>query len=169
MPNEFPQLPVLAANVRILDDLADDVQQGFLVRTKAGTRTLDRQGFPGVTFRGEYPIGKVTYAEEDFPVRVNLEAFSPFIPLNAADSALPTTLLGITLRNPTDRPVGVEVLAWLENAVCFDNASAIRAERRTRIVEDGDRNVKGFGETTIYKLPPQLETPGQRELPSYMM
>lgn len=38
-----------------------------------------------------------------------------------------------------------------------------------RVVEAGDEYVKGFGEQRIFKLPPQLEMPGQREIPSYMM
>ena len=95
-----------------------DVQQGFLVRTKAGTRTLDRQGFPGVTFRGEYPIGKVTYAEKGFPVEVKLEAFSPFIPLNAKDSALPATVMSYTVTNTSDAPVDVDLGSWMQNATC---------------------------------------------------
>ena len=95
-----------------------DVQQGFLVRTKAGTRTLDRQGFPGVTFRGEYPIGKVTYAEKGFPVEIKLEAFSPFIPLNAKDSALPATVMSYTVTNTSDAPVDVDLGSWMQNATC---------------------------------------------------
>jgi uncharacterized protein (DUF608 family) len=34
-----------------------------------------------------------------------MEAFSPFIPLNAKDSALPATLFYITVRNTSDEPV----------------------------------------------------------------
>ena len=94
-----------------------DVQQGFLVRTKAGTRTLDRQGFPGVTFRGEYPIGKVTYAEKGFPVTVKLEAFSPFIPLNAKDSALPATAMSYTvmlIEHRSHKRLNINFSPWME-------------------------------------------------------
>ena len=116
-----------------------DVQQGFLVRTKAGTRTLDRQGFPGVTFRGEYPIGKVTYAEKGFPVTVKLEAFSPFIPLNAKDSALPATVMSYTVTNTSDAPVDVDLGSWMQNATCPYTTDAALGQRRNRLVQAGGR------------------------------
>ena len=60
---------------------------------------LDQRGFRDVAFRGEYPIGLVEYAIRHLPVAVSLEAFSPFIPLNADDSALPATMLRFTVKN----------------------------------------------------------------------
>ena len=61
------------------------LDQGFAVQVTATarrpSRTLDAKGFPGVRFCGEYPIGRVEYADEELPVAVTLEAFSPFIPL----------------------------------------------------------------------------------------
>ncbi len=60
---------------------------------KAQERTLDRIGFPNVSFRGEYPIGTVEYKADGFPVEIKLEGFSPFIPLNTADSSLPVTVM----------------------------------------------------------------------------
>jgi len=116
-----------------------DVQQGFLVRTKAGTRTLDRQGFPGVTFRGEYPIGKVTYAEKGFPVEIKLEAFSPFIPLNAKDSALPATVMSYTFTNTSDAAVDVDLGGWMQNATCPYTTDAGLGQRRNRLVQAGGR------------------------------
>src|SRR5262249_40420834 len=67
--------------------------QGFAVRTPRGgraqTRPLDRKGFAEVTFRGESPIGYVESRDDKADVAVTLEAFSPFLPLNADDSGLP--------------------------------------------------------------------------------
>ncbi|MCP5109767.1 MAG: glucosylceramidase, partial [bacterium] len=85
------------------------VRQGFVVRAGEAVRALDGSGFSNVEFRGEYPIGRVSYRDEQFPVTVDLEAFSPFIPLNAADSALPATVLRYTVRNTSSRPVGVTI------------------------------------------------------------
>ncbi len=116
-----------------------DVQQGFLVRTKAGTRTLDRQGFPGVTFRGEYPIGRVTYAEKGFPVKVKLEAFSPFIPLNAKDSALPATVMSFAVTNTTEKPLEVDLCGWMQNATCPYEQDASLGQRRNRVVQTDNR------------------------------
>lgn len=111
------------------------VEQGFALRVRAGGRTVDRtldaRGFPAVRFCGEYPIGRVRYADPALPVEVELEAFSPFIPLNVADSALPATVLRYTVRNTSDGPAEVTLAGWLENAVCLHTGPQ-RAERFVR-------------------------------------
>ncbi|MGD9420493.1 MAG: GH116 family glycosyl-hydrolase [Verrucomicrobiota bacterium JB025] len=112
-----------------------DVEQGFLIRTKAGTRTLDRQGFSDIRFRGEYPVGKVSYADQDFPVTVRLEAFSPFIPLNAKDSAIPATVMRFTVTNPSDKSIAVDLGGWLQNATCPYLPKDAQGERRNRYVK----------------------------------
>ncbi len=98
------------------------VDQGTVVRVtsngKTYTRTLDNKGFSEIKFRGEYPIGRVTYADKDFPVEIELEAFSPFIPLDAQDSALPATIMSYKVKNTSNKKVTVEIAKWLENAVC---------------------------------------------------
>jgi len=98
-----------------------EVDQGCVVRVvsqgKTEVRALDRTGFPQVRFCGEYPIAEVEYAEAGFPLTITLQAFSPFIPLNAEDSALPATLLHYTLKNTSDAPVEATLAGVLENAV----------------------------------------------------
>ena len=98
------------------------IEQGFALQIRQGqqvqTRSLDQKGFRRIRFRGEYPIGRVEYTDPDCPVEVRLEAFSPFIPLNPEDSALPATIMEFTLRNRSDGPVRCRLAGWLENAVC---------------------------------------------------
>ena len=98
---------------------ASPLAQKFSLTVGGQTRTLDRDGFPGVTFRGEYPIGIVEYADAGLPVAVKLEAFSPFIPLNPDDSGLPATILQFTVRNTSTTPVEAALAGELENAVCL--------------------------------------------------
>ncbi len=127
------------------------VQQGFAVAVDVGgarlVRRLCEQDFPEVAFRGEYPIAKVSYQRADFPVSIEMEAFSPFIPLNAKDSGLPATVFNLTLRNRGDQPATVSALGWLENAVCCHSSEFLidRAERYTRVVRDagGSRVLHG--------------------------
>ncbi len=111
--------------------------------------------FGQVTFAGEYPIGLVRYKAEGFPVEVELEAFSPFIPLNAKDSALPATIFHVTVKNTSDQVQRASVLGWLENAVCFDSARAVHAVRHSRIVNEKGRTliVHTAEETPKEKIP----------------
>ena len=100
------------------------LDQGFAIRVRRGeaveTRTLDRRGFSDIRFRGEYPIGLVSYEDPGCPVRVDLEAFSPFIPLNVDDSSLPATVLNYRVKNTSGEPVELDIGGWLENAVCLE-------------------------------------------------
>lgn len=98
---------------------ASPLAQRFFLKVGNQTRTLDRDGFPGVTFRGEYPIGIVEYTDEAVAVAVKLEAFSPFIPLNTDDSSLPATILHFTLRNTSAAPVEAMLAGEMENGVCL--------------------------------------------------
>lgn len=99
------------------------VDQGFSlrIRTSGGETVvpLDQIGFHDVTFTGKYPIGVVTYRDGRVPVSAKLEAFSPFIPLNANDSGLPATIMSFSLTNTADTPLEVTLAGWLENAVCL--------------------------------------------------
>jgi hypothetical protein len=114
------------------------LEQGFALRVAAAGRTqvraLDHTGWREVTFTGEYPLGFVEYSDPDAPVRVALEAFSPFIPLNVPDSSLPATVMRFTVTNPGAVPVEVELAGWLENAVCLESGQQRAVQRRNRIV-----------------------------------
>lgn len=134
------------ANSQLKQD--DPVRQGFAVQVRGAdgsraTRALSRAGFPKVRFRGEYPIGRVEYAEPGFPLSVSLEAFSPFIPLNPRDSSLPATVLNYTLKNTGDAAVEVILAGWLSNAVCRHSAANFvgRFERTATVVRE--RGLKG--------------------------
>ncbi len=102
------------------------LEQGFALRIAAPAevqvRTLDGRGWSQVSFIGEYPIGYVTYTDPEAPIQVTLEAFSPLIPLNAEDSALPATVLNFRIHNTSQQQLEVHIGGWLENAVCRHTA-----------------------------------------------
>ena len=112
-----------------------EVAQGAAVQVRIGDQTqvrpLSAEGFPGVRFAGEHPLGIVEYADEAFPIEISLEAFSPFIPLAAEDSALPATVMRYTVRNRSAARATVTIAGWLENAVCRFSAESFsdQAER----------------------------------------
>ena len=108
----------------------EGLDQGFALRILAGatleTRPLNAKGFPGVTFCGEYPIGKVTYADSAFPLQVSMEAFSPFIPLHLEDSSLPATVIKFTVKNTSSATITAELGGWLENVVAQKSGQLFR-------------------------------------------
>lgn len=139
------------------------VDSGFAVAVESDGKPLARvldKDFGTVEFAGEYPVGLVRYHADDFPIAVEMEVFSPFIPLAARDSALPATLFHITLKNTSEKSLKAGVLGWLENAVCFHSAQAINANRRTRILDENGRTLIVH---TAEKAPQPKETAVLRE------
>jgi non-lysosomal glucosylceramidase len=126
------------------------VGHGFQVwaRPQGGeplTRTLDRAGFPRVEFVGEYPIGRVSYrraADDPLPLDIDLEAFSPFVPLDARESGTPGTVLRFRVKNAHTGPVEVVLVGRLQNVVCARHAGRIRGRGRNEVV-------RGPGRTTL--------------------
>lgn len=104
------------------------VPQGFAIQTTSGGQTRDwplaAGGFSEISFIGEYPIGQVEYRDAHCPVAVSLEAFSPFIPLDAEDSHLPATVMRWTLKNTSPEKVTCRLSGWLQNAVCRHSEQA---------------------------------------------
>lgn len=94
---------------------------------------IDSKDFKNVTFRGEYPIARVTFSDPRRPVEVELEAFSPFIPLNTDDSSLPLTVLRYTVKNRTKDAIDLAILGAIENPVGVVSKAPIdRINRATK-------------------------------------
>lgn len=66
--------------------------------------------------RGEYPFVWVDFYDDELPVNVSLEAFTPFIPLNADDSGIPGAIIRYKVKNTSDSPVKVSIMGSLANA-----------------------------------------------------
>ncbi|MBN1805791.1 MAG: hypothetical protein JW837_11105 [Sedimentisphaerales bacterium] len=120
------------------------VDSGFAVIVEQDGKTFAKtlnKDFGRVGFAGAYPVGIIGYRQDGFPVRVSMTAYSPFIPLNTKDSALPATIFEINIRNISKQKVSVNLLGWLENAVLIDSANAVHALRRSRIVNEKQRTL----------------------------
>ncbi len=103
-------------------------QQGFWVRyshnQKTETRSLDEDGWSSIRFTGEYPIGFVDYQDQDCPLKVHLEAYSPFVPLHTDQSSLPCVVMKYTVDNLSSDPIQVELGGWLQNFIGGTDAHA---------------------------------------------
>lgn len=86
-----------------------------------GASGLGTRNAPGLvrlasaTFTGEYPLARVDFADRRLPVRVSLEAFSPFIPHEPDDSGLPVAILRYRVTNPGTAPAKVSIAWSIEN------------------------------------------------------
>jgi uncharacterized protein (DUF608 family) len=82
-----------------------------------GSSGLGTRNAPGLvrldsaTFTGEYPLARIDFDDAKLPVRVTLEAFSPFIPHEPDDSGLPVAVLRYRVTNPGAAPARVSI-AW---------------------------------------------------------
>ncbi len=144
------------------------IEQGFAIRVKAGektqTRRLDSEGFDPkhIAFRGPYPLAFVTYHDPAFPVTVELEAFSPFCPLNVDDSALPATVMHYTIKNTSEKDIEVSLAGWLENAACLGSGPLGMGQRRmeVRTLPGKLATLEGSAEET----PAASQTPARPEI-----
>jgi non-lysosomal glucosylceramidase len=77
--------------------------------------------FPGSSLSARYPFVEVRFDRGVFPVEVSLEAFTPFVPLDADDSGIPGAVLRYRVHNVSDSRCRVSVAGSLAN---FSNIKA---------------------------------------------
>jgi len=108
-------------------------------------------GVEAVEFIGEYPIAELAYHDPTLPLRVRMEAFSPFIPLESKDSGLPAIVFNVTVTNPTALGWQASVAATLQNAVGWDGVTPISGT--TCSVYGGNLNtLERLGDVTAIRM-----------------
>ena len=97
---------------------ASYIDQGFKITVDDGSKTvtkeLNKKDFDDIAFIGEYPIAFIEYGHknENLPVKVSAEVYSPFVPLDAKKSATPATIMKYTVKNVSDRKVTANLEGW---------------------------------------------------------
>ena len=89
--------------------------QGFAIEVDGKTFRLDSKGFENVRFTNHAPMAMVDYADDKCPVQVQLEAYTPFIPLNRDDSSFPVIVMRYTVTNLSSTAQEVAIGGWIEN------------------------------------------------------
>ena len=89
--------------------------QGFALQVNGKTHLLNSQGFSEVTFTNQYPMALVDYADAACPVDVQLEAYTPFIPLNRDQSSYPVAVMRYTVTNSSSKSQEVALAGWINN------------------------------------------------------
>lgn len=73
-----------------------------------------------VEFENNFPLHRWHFKDPDMPLKVSLEAFNPFIPLDVASSSFPAIAFYWELENRTDEPVKGSIIFNLENPIKGD-------------------------------------------------
>jgi uncharacterized protein (DUF608 family) len=81
------------------------------------------------TFIGSYPMAHIDFHDPALPVKVELDAFSPFIPHDPEDSGLPVAVLHYRITNPGTVAATVGIAFSVENPV-FATGGGPTSDRR---------------------------------------
>ena len=114
---------------------------GFGFGPQSGTMA----GYPHFrkcTFDGAFPIAHLTFSDDDFPARVKLTAFNPFIPHDEYNSSLPAAFFEWEIENTSEEnidftlafsvcnpsPVSRNMALCDASGIFFENAEATPSE-----------------------------------------
>lgn len=86
--------------------------------------------FDDVIFSGRFPFASVRFHDRAFPGTVTLEAFSPFIPSNDADSSLPAAFFTVRIKNTSQ-----ETLTY---SAAFSVSNPFASRGAHQLVQAGD-------------------------------
>lgn len=82
-----------------------------------------------IAFEATYPIATVRYIDQQLPVEINANIFSPFIALDENNSGLPATVYSFNIKNKSGKPVRISIAGWLENKTAIVSAKNELHER----------------------------------------
>lgn len=74
-------------------------------------------------FRGEYPLAQIDFEDRTLPVKVELDAFSPFIPHEPDDSGLPVAILRYRVTNSGSEEANIGIAFSIDNPVSAGDKS----------------------------------------------
>jgi Predicted bile acid beta-glucosidase len=77
--------------------------------------------FKESTFSAKYPFATIELKDETVPLKVEMETFNPFIPLDADSSGIPGGIIRYTLTNTSNLPVETAVCGSMTNVAGLKN------------------------------------------------
>ena len=110
------------------------VLEARLMAPYQSARGLGPDNSPGLprlesaSFTGDFPFARITFRDSKLPVSVTLEAFSPFIPLEAEDSGLPIAILRYRVANPGKHKVTAAIAFSVDNPVGMQRRDVTRGQ-----------------------------------------
>ncbi len=112
--------------------------------------------FRNCSFRGEYPFGFAYLTDPEIPIDVQITCFSPFIPLDVKNSAIPCAILEYTFENNSDERVEYEFSYHLSHLTPGSDLKEHRSSRNVVIPGRGvffsnveDERSSDFGSASL--------------------
>ena len=107
----------------------------------------------GMDYDGRFPFANVRFIDENLPVSIKMEAFTPFIPHDLNNSSLPVAAFTFDVRNTADEEIDVSMLFFVKNAALYDQPNRkpfIKEQSCDGVATlvmgaDGDANCPTFG------------------------
>lgn len=87
---------------------------GFGFGPSAGTMCAFPH-FSKWTFKGEFPVAEIDFADDHFPGEVTLQAFNPFIPLDEDNSSIPGAFFEIQIHNTSEETIEYQTAFSVQN------------------------------------------------------
>jgi len=119
-PKTFPMIQVKEnINDPVCRILEGPIQRPYTPKD-GGAFHCNGEGLPHMDrceFRGEYPFAWIDFFCDKMPLKVQLEAYNPFIPSDADSSSFPAAILRYHITNISNKPVNVSILWSLFNMV----------------------------------------------------
>ncbi|XP_065070072.1 uncharacterized protein LOC135695054 [Rhopilema esculentum] len=84
----------------------------------------DLPGVKTIEVTAKFPVVHVDYTSDEVPLKVEMDAWSPKIPLDAKNSGIPVIVFNFTVTNKTGHDATVSLLGTLQNIAgwnCYDN------------------------------------------------
>lgn len=92
-------------------------------------------GIQRIEYQASFPFATLTFTDAEMPLVVTMEAFSPFIPHDVKNSALPAVLFNFKIKALSE--VDVLLVATLRNAVGYDVLDKVFRTTLLREAEQG--------------------------------
>ena len=101
-----------------------------------------------VTYTNTYPLPKWEFTDDDISLKVSMEAYNPFIPLDLDNSSFPVAVFDWSFTNQTPNQVSASIVLNMENPIVADQLiNALYDQTGTR----GIRFVADSGATQNYQ------------------
>jgi non-lysosomal glucosylceramidase len=98
----------------------------FAIKAGETARLLQTAGGPSwprvnqIEMTGEYPVARLRFNDPALPVQLEMEAFSPFAPLDTRLSSVPLAAFVFRVKNPTAQAQTISLGAFMQNPVGYD-------------------------------------------------